>query len=205
MVALDTGDEMYEMVKDVDYSSIPLVYTEQTNNKLVSSHKGIKLFYRNPAVNTYIQEILEENISNLYTGGSVAHSATDFARFIGCDPIIFVGQDLAFTNNETYAFKNYGGEYSDKKLKVIDIFGKEIYTSISLNNFKLNFEIYIAINKNNTFINSTEGGANINGTLIMPLNDIYELVEMVDKNILNNKINLKEVDIAGRKEKAQKN
>ena len=44
----------------------------------------------------------DENES-LSAGGSVATTAWDFARFIGCNPIIMAGLDLAFTQNKTHS------------------------------------------------------------------------------------------------------
>ncbi|MGL5955234.1 MAG: motility associated factor glycosyltransferase family protein [Brevinema sp.] len=48
----------------------------------------------------------------LASGGSVSTSAFDFARKIEADPIIMVGQDLAFTNNKTHSTGNILTEFS---------------------------------------------------------------------------------------------
>ncbi len=48
----------------------------------------------------YIEENSNESLS---AGGSVATTAWDFARFIGCKPIIMAGFDLAFTKNKTHS------------------------------------------------------------------------------------------------------
>jgi hypothetical protein len=44
--------------------------------------------------------------AGLRTGGSVACSALSLALRMGCDPIIFVGQDLAFTDGRAYSPSN---------------------------------------------------------------------------------------------------
>ena len=47
---------------------------------------------------------MEENANeSLSAGGSVATTAWDFARFIGSNPIIMAGLDLAFTKNKTHS------------------------------------------------------------------------------------------------------
>ena len=48
----------------------------------------------------------------LASGGSVSTSAFDFARKIGSDPIIMVGQDLSFTKKKTYSSGNVLSEFS---------------------------------------------------------------------------------------------
>lgn len=48
----------------------------------------------------------------LASGGSVSTSAFDFARYIGADPIIMVGQDLSFTKRKTYSTGNVLSEFS---------------------------------------------------------------------------------------------
>ena len=48
----------------------------------------------------------------LASGGSVSTSAFDFARKIGADPIIMVGQDLSFTKKKTYSSGNVLSEFS---------------------------------------------------------------------------------------------
>ncbi len=48
----------------------------------------------------------------LASGGSVSTSAFDFARKIQADPIIMIGQDLAFTQNKTHSNGNVLTEFS---------------------------------------------------------------------------------------------
>ncbi len=48
-------------------------------------------------------------------GGSVTTSALDMGIMFGCDPVIFVGQDLAFGDGETHVA---GGVYEGQSLKI---------------------------------------------------------------------------------------
>ncbi|MGP1438144.1 MAG: motility associated factor glycosyltransferase family protein [Treponema sp.] len=50
----------------------------------------------------YIEEKIRNNES-LSAGGSVATTSWDFARFIGVNPIIMAGLDLAFTHKKTHS------------------------------------------------------------------------------------------------------
>ncbi len=51
---------------------------------------------------TYIETFIGEK-GELVAGGSVATTAWDFARFIGCTHIYMAGLDLSFTNKKTHA------------------------------------------------------------------------------------------------------
>ena len=55
--------------------------------------------------NMFAEKILGElggKHDGLKAGSTVAHLAYYWAEYMGCDPIIFIGQDLAFPNNEYY-------------------------------------------------------------------------------------------------------
>ncbi|MCX7786225.1 MAG: DUF115 domain-containing protein [Spirochaetes bacterium] len=49
----------------------------------------------------YLQERIGKR-ATLGAGGSVATSAWDFARFLGCNPIVMAGLDLSFPNKRTH-------------------------------------------------------------------------------------------------------
>ncbi len=109
----------------------------------------------------------------------MAHICTALALHFGCNPIIFIGQDLAYTNEKRHAdiAKHNSNNLSNKSeydLYVEDIYGEKVRTSMSLNFMRLQFEELINIFNKNTFINATEGGANINGTSIASLNEVID-------------------------------
>lgn len=192
---LDTSDAMFELTEGLFYDNIPIVFQQSTNNKILENHKGEKIFFKNNAFETYIDEMLNYPMDKLYVGGSVAHTSADFGVYLGCNPIIFIGQDLALTNNEQYAFENkrIPGGYNNDNILVTDINGMSVETSISLDDFRVAFENYIRIKENITFIDSTEGGAKIEGTLILSLedtlklfaNDIFKNAFMKNNNNIN--------------------
>ncbi len=48
-----------------------------------------------------------EPIGDIQSGGSVATSAFDLLLNLGCDPVILVGQDLAYTGREIHSSGTY--------------------------------------------------------------------------------------------------
>ncbi|WP_027624891.1 motility associated factor glycosyltransferase family protein [Clostridium lundense] len=188
MCAVDPCDEIYHMVEEELECKIPLVFHEGTNSKLVNSYNGQKIFFR-AGVNTYIEDILGKNIEVLFQQGSVAHACTSLAKYLGCNPISFIGQDLAYTNNQSYANCTELGLAEDVtnhgKIFVKSIQGEKILTSYTLDLFRSGFENFIKSNEDTIFINSTEGGAHIQGTLIMDLDENLNIFgqEKINKNI----------------------
>jgi hypothetical protein len=124
-------------------------------------------------------------------GGSVSTVAFDLARRMGCNPIIFVGQDLAFTDGFTHTkglLEDLLSEVEINKFytlemllreqvmredapKVLDIHGRIVPTNRVMLSYLRWFEDEISKSKNTLFIDATEGGAKIKGTQALPLQD----------------------------------
>ncbi|MEY8763051.1 MULTISPECIES: motility associated factor glycosyltransferase family protein [Clostridium] len=169
---LDTLDINYRFIEGCTNINIPIVFHEASSYKVIDKYTGPKiLFLRNPK----FSEFLGKQVDGLYQGGSVAHICTSFAVYIGCSTIIFVGQDLAYTNDKFHAksasFEDEVEVHEDEKKYdlVDDIYGNKIKTDSVFNMFREKLEDFIKHNKNIKFINSTEGGADIKGTSVMSL------------------------------------
>jgi len=126
----------------------------------------------------------------LPAGTTVAHLAFYLAEYIGCDPIIFVGQDLAFTDHAYYApgvpahdawrpelnrfnameTKEWERIIRSRKVlrKVTDIHGQEIYTDEQMFTYLQQFESDFA-KCPARIIDATEGGARKRGVETMTL------------------------------------
>lgn len=116
-------------------------------------------------------------------GHSCATAAYAFAKEAGCDPIILIGQDLAFTGDKRHSdtvqkdgfkAKNELGEKAKKNnnLWVESIDGGKVRTTDIFNLFRYFFETEAL--KNITVIDATEGGALIHGTKIMTFSEAIE-------------------------------
>lgn len=188
MCSVDCSDAVYEMSqKYLNYGNIPLVFTETSNSKLVLNKRKHKIFFKYAVAKTSIQEIVGKNIDSLYSGGSVAHTCVDFARYIGCKVIIFIGQDLAYTNNREHAqiaeIQNYNKTISNKNLIQVDgLYGDKVFTTYVLNGYRDALEEYIKRMKNIKFVNATEGGALIKGA------ESITLKEALDKYTVSQEI-----------------
>jgi len=132
-------------------------------------------------------------LGDIQSGGSVATSAFDMLLNCGCDPIILVGQDLAYTGREihcsgthhnddwlplTNRFKNLDTinqqvirKRSITRLEAFGGEGKEVITDFVLNLYRGWFEdsahrVPVEV------INATEGGLRIGNTREMTLEEV---------------------------------
>ncbi|KOC31905.1 motility associated factor glycosyltransferase family protein [Clostridium botulinum] len=175
---VDPGEVSYDLVKGyIENTDVPLLYYEGTNEIVVKRHRGNKLCF---SQNDTVSNIFGMRLKNLSLGGSIAHTLTAAASYFGCNPIIFIGQDLAYTGEKYHAdiAINQFKDDKDNKIRenmsflyVEDIYGGKVRTSEVLDNFRRDLEKIIQNNKDITFINATEGGAKIKGTIQMTLKD----------------------------------
>ena len=131
----------------------------------------------------------------LKAGATVAHLAFYLAVYMGCNPIIFVGQDLAFTGSVYYipgveihhAWRSELNRFCSIEQKEWDrivrgrpilrrvpgVEGGEVYTDELLTAYLEQFEKDIS-EVQREVINATEGGARIRGTETMTLREAAE-------------------------------
>jgi hypothetical protein len=177
VIAIDASDKAYEQFRGIDNFKVPLVFDPLVNANIPRNHKGRKFVCEShPFFTSWLRENTNKNIGNLKIGGSVANVAFDLAVKMGCNPIIFVGQDLAFTGGRSHASGTmYDGEQvkiTENTIVVKDIYGKDIQTTRQLFSFLTWFENEIKLHKGKIeFIDATEGGAKIEGTQVMALSE----------------------------------
>ncbi|WP_294376391.1 motility associated factor glycosyltransferase family protein [uncultured Clostridium sp.] len=180
LVALDPQEVNYNLVKGyIENTNIPLLFFNSTNEKIVENHNGYKIF---SVVTEEINDFLNREYKTLQVYGSVAHSMVSAAILLGCNPIIFVGQDFAYTNESAHSeyldTKHNSAKFdevkSDLDIWVESVDNRKVRTSVILNSYRLGMEKIIAGNPKIKFINATEGGARIIGTEEMKLSEVIK-------------------------------
>lgn len=187
---VDPGEISYDLVSDyMESLKCPLLFYEGTNERVVKEHKGEKVFYTS---NEFIRKVFNERIVDFALGGSIAHALTLFAAYIGCNPIVFIGQDLAYTEDKYHS--NSSNRRVHNKLDkgenffyVDDINGNKVKTSPILNDFRIVLEEIIKLFPETKFINATEGGANIKGTEVK---NLKETIKSLNEEIVEFKIDI---------------
>lgn len=113
-------------------------------------------------------------------GHSCATVAFAAAREAGCNPIILIGQDLAYTSGKKHSdltHTEYEGANDDRDSTGVyleDHEGNLLKSHIVYKIFKEWYESQILSNRDLQVINATEGGAYIKGTTLMTLQEAIE-------------------------------
>ncbi|AZT90572.1 DUF115 domain-containing protein [Caldicellulosiruptor changbaiensis] len=183
VVTIDGSEKNYKLFENVDYSDIPLLYSPRTHYRILEQHKGKFKIMLNSDRFTY-NLFMKYGIDTGFVGGggSVSCFAFDIAtKIFNCSPIIFVGQDLAYTNGLIHAIgahdrlNEISVEDNPNLLYVDGVMGDKVVTDYALYNFLRWFERRIMYdNSGRLYINATEGGANIKGTIPMRLSEVID-------------------------------
>lgn len=181
VISIDGHILNYEKFKGIQYDDIPLVYSLNVYPQILSDHKGRKVLFSSGDEESILRffESKGIQIGQLSIGGSVATCGFDLLKRMGCDPVVFVGQDLAYTENKTHADGSmYDGKNEVKKheeyLTVQGINGETLKTNYGLYVFLVWFQNQIKVDQTRTFIDATEGGAYIEGTVIQTLKQVID-------------------------------
>jgi len=192
VVSIDSQIENHLHLKGISlpkalYALNPVVYP-----KIVREHSGPKAFMSYPEpVFEWIEELIGQR-GDVRAGGSVATSAFDLAVKLACSPIIFVGQDLAYTDGKTHAVGtnqdmlgrsllaeieqrgDYGEDGSENYFELPNIFGAPARSAVKMEAWRRWFELIIAHEPIKVF-NATEGGIPVAGAQNISLNEACAL------------------------------
>ncbi|MQL51459.1 DUF115 domain-containing protein [Desulfofundulus thermobenzoicus] len=161
-----------EEVRDVYLAACPVVRRE-----VYQAYPGPRIIvYRNFDHFRWLD--VDKGILNI--GPSAGNMAFKVAEALGCNPIILIGQDLAFSREgDTHARGTPYGEkqqafYGEENtLEVPGNDGRPIRTSRIWYQFLKHYELDVAA-YNGTCVNCTEGGAYITGTKVMTFQEAID-------------------------------
>lgn len=187
--------KLFEGLSKEDVENVYLAATPVIHPQTYANFPGERIIvYRNFATFKW----LDIEKGTLDIGPSAGNMAFKVLEFMGCNPIILIGQDLAFGEDDTTHAK--GATYGEKeevyhtKRQILEVEGNfvpKIKTTDVWYKFLKYYEKDIAGFKGQV-INATEGGAKIPGTKVMYFKDAIEefIKEDIDP-IYNIKKNLK--------------
>jgi hypothetical protein len=195
-----------QFVTSLDYHDICTRFFEKLpptlKTELIAEPKATSaIFDLNPGPltilgNDFAESLLSEmqlNKTKLPSGATVAHLAYYLAEHLGCDPIVFVGQDLGFSDGLCYSpgtsyddvwrpelsrfcsveMKQWEQIVRDRAIlrQVPDHQGRATYTEERLFTYLQHFERDFAQSKR-SIIDATEGGVLKRGAEVMKLADV---------------------------------
>lgn len=157
----------------------------------------VPVFKENVSHSRFMNEALGD-MGSLYSGNSVAHLNYSLAQYLGGSPIIFIGQDLAYSEEgTTHSKDSFYIDQSDVGMTVeqrkqiqnslendkiffnrttyVDgYYGEKVKSRELWRQFLFWMEHLIAMQHVPLVINATEGGADIKGTVKIPFREVLE-------------------------------
>jgi len=101
---IDPNPEQYHRLLTNDTFHLPLFYRHRIAHKALQLIQGPKLYVSGSmTLASWFEEELGIPRLDVQEGHNVVNFCLEIARILGCNPIIMVGMDLAFTNVKTYA------------------------------------------------------------------------------------------------------
>lgn len=180
MFAIVDGMKPLNLIQVEGAKDIPLVLTLNAASEVAEYHRGMKFFYNEGY--QFAECIFNKSgqpFGDVSCGGSVATSAFSLLYKIGLNPVILVGQDLAFTNNKSHADGTFHEVMQEEDTRYFLMVEGNCEKKVPTRpDFKLYLDWYGTYikgckehDKDFRVINATEGGAKIEGTEIMTLRD----------------------------------
>lgn len=174
VIIIDGGRATYKQIQEVENCQVPLLYMSTVYYKIPMEYQGEKyVIFQKDFMKS--EETAKEKGYPLYeSGGSVSTTALDIAIRFQCKKIVFIGLDLAYTDDMDHA----SDTASVRKVEqgnlciVEDIYGNKVKTAKNLDIYRKWIEKRITREEEIAVIDATEGGARIEGTQIRKLSEI---------------------------------
>lgn len=166
VIITDANDRVIWQIREHEAESVPLLLLSTANREFIKKYQGPKYLIFQEGFEPAEAEAQKGGYHLFQTGGSVSTTALDVAISAKAKRIIFLGLDLAFTNDLAHASDTSGLIASDKK-DLIPI--KGFYNDTVMADYK--FILYREwierrikeIKDEIEIINATEGGCYIEG------------------------------------------
>lgn len=178
--SIDPHPLNYEHLKGVDVGGAALVSEIQSHHMIFENYQGPIFVSGDMPVLKWFGDSIEDK-GKIESGGSVANNAMVAAYKMGADPIILVGQDLAYSQDghshasgTNYENRIYSGGENVNFFKIKANGGGTLFTDRAFYQFLTFFEQWIERFPGREYINATEGGAYIQGTTIMTLREVLD-------------------------------
>ena len=176
-IVTDANPRVYAQIQGLEQLDIPMIYLSTAFKGFAENYQGKKYIVLQNGYEKAEEYAATNNMKLFDTGGSVSTTALDVAIKLKSKRVIFLGLDLAFTENYVHASDTSRRELvsTDDLEQVNDINGKSVYTSRSFLIYKKWIENHIRNVSDIELINATEGGALIKGMRNVKLQDfLYE-------------------------------
>lgn len=175
------------LFEDDKVRQIPLAFYTGANHEIIKLMKHQKLIVASAdsAYSNRLFEIVGKHMYTLNGGGSVATYAFVLLMAWGYKKIVLLGQDLALADDKVHAGNDDLDLYklNNNKIEIEGYYGEKVYTSSDYDFYRRWYEMAIRRLEDVEVINSTEGGAKIQGATQKSFREVideYKDVESFD-------------------------
>lgn len=193
--------------------NVPMIYGTSVGYETLEYYQGPKLHFitSQDTITPYFAKNTITQSDIIDDAFSIAIVTLQLLLKMNAGPIILVGQNFAFRDNLFYSKDIKRGNKSaevqekdiEKSLYVQDVYGNQIKTNESFNQMRLAMEQWIQAAGNVEIMNTTKGGAAIQGAPFTPLEEIIETklkTKVVDPNWYVNEGENIHYDVARKKQ-----
>lgn len=207
-IAYDPNEEELQRFMAASSFEIPILYASRLHPGIFNTCNGPSGYLHTQTggwAEYWMEDKLGLDQQSLQMGFtmealSVTTAALQLACTYGCNPIILLGVDLAFTNNQSYSSgvvtsssaklkkRKEDLRSSEKLLSRKDIYGKPIATLVKWIMESATISSFVKNNGEFSFINATSGGLGFKNISNIPLHEVslphsYDLYGMVHQAI----------------------
>lgn len=176
------NQKVFEKAKERGIKEIPMIFGSSVGYETLVNYPGNKyhMITSQDTVSNYYLKNEDGNVINIVQDApSIAVVTVQLLYALGFSPIILVGQNLAYKGKARHSEGiHYSSEVTEKEMEngiwVKDVHGNEVLTNEGFNRMRQQMELYINSFPNINVINTTKGGAHIEGTSFVELEDIID-------------------------------
>ncbi|MDG0794577.1 DUF115 domain-containing protein [Cohnella ginsengisoli] len=185
IVTIDGGMPNYHAFSHLKLDDIPILYTPQVQHHIVENRtkNTIHSFLANDMITQVLMAVTQDEAVFASTH-SVTGTAIQAAIFMGCEHIVFAGQDLSYPTEVVYASgaKHVDPGYAARirqsaDIQVDNVQGGKNQTTESMLLTLRDIEDLLSKHSNVRFTNTSSLGAQIQHAGFMPLNQIEEKLQ----------------------------
>ncbi|MEK4885948.1 6-hydroxymethylpterin diphosphokinase MptE-like protein [Bacillus sp. FSL W8-0223] len=179
------NQKVFQKVKELNISSIPLIFGSSVGFETLKDYPG-PMLHMLTSQDTISPQLVRTNdnegVKTVLDAPSIAVMTFQLLKLLECQPIILVGQNLSFKDRSRYAegieYDHVANRVSENELNenlmVEDVYGNMVYTNEGFKSMKNQLEMYIKNAKDTEVINTTNGGAKIQGTTFIRLSEVIK-------------------------------
>lgn len=175
--------KVFEKIISKGISSVPMIFGSSVGYETLISYPGpmVHMITTQDTISSlFCRSTITEQLQRVDDAPSIAVITLQLLHSLECSPIILAGQNLAFKDEKRYssgiAYYEDNNKVNEQELKnailVEDVNGKSIYTNKSFDSMRKVLETYACRYTDVEIINTTKGGARIQGTQFQTIENV---------------------------------